>query len=218
MTLDGKIATRTRDSPISSLKDLKVLHRLRSINDAVMIGVGTLIHDDPCLTVRLIRGPSPIRVIVDGSARTPVHSRIFGEGPQVIVAVTKQASKEGVGRLKRAGAQVIRVGSTHVDLKSLLFHLHSLGIKRVLLEGGGTLNWSMISEGLVDRIAVTVAPIIIGGRQATTLVDGEGVDKVAHAISLTLTMARRRSDEVILTYNVRRSKNCRNWEKTCAQA
>jgi 2,5-diamino-6-(ribosylamino)-4(3H)-pyrimidinone 5'-phosphate reductase len=203
MTVDGKIATRTGDSQISSMNDLKALHRLRSMNDAVMIGVGTLVHDNPRLTVRLVRGPSPIRVIVDGSARTPIYSRIFREGPGVIVAVTYRASKRRIERLKQAGARIIRGGSTHVDLKNLLSRLHSLGINRVLLEGGGTLNWSMISEGLVDRIAVTVAPMIVGGRQATTLVDGEGVDNVDQAVNLTLTGARRRSDEIILTYKVR---------------
>ena len=202
MTLDGKISSRTGDSRISSREDLKTLHRLRSRNDAIMIGIGTLIQDDPRLTVRLVKGRNPIRVIVDRSARTPANSRIFKKGPAVIIAVTKNAPRQRVETLKRAGARILRAGNSQINLLTLLTRLYRLGIKRILLEGGGNLNWSMISNGLVDNITVTVAPIIIGGSHATTLVEGDGVSKVNQAINLILTEARKQSNEIVLTYKV----------------
>src|SRR5208337_4047418 len=202
MTLDGKIASRTGDSQISSKKDLKTLHRLRSRNDAIMIGIGTLLQDDPRLTVRLVEGRSPIRVIVDSSARTPPTSRIFKKGPTIIVAVTKSAPSKRVEALKRAGARILRAGNNQINLLTLLTQLYRLGIKRILLEGGGNMNWSMISNGLVDYITVTVAPMIIGGSHATTLVEGDGVTKIKQAINLILTEARRQDNEIVLTYKV----------------
>jgi 2,5-diamino-6-(ribosylamino)-4(3H)-pyrimidinone 5'-phosphate reductase len=202
MTLDGKISSRTGDSRISSREDLKTLLRLRSRNDAIMIGIGTLIQDDPRLTVRLVKGRNPIRVIVDRSARTPANSRIFKKGPAVIIAVTKNAPRQRVETLKRAGARILRAGNSQINLLTLLTRLYRLGIKRILLEGGGNLNWSMISNGLVDNITVTVAPIIIGGSHATTLVEGDGVSKVNQAINLILTEARRQRNEIVLTYKV----------------
>ena len=203
MTLDGKIATRTGDSKISSLTDLKALHLIRSRNDALMIGIGTLLRDNPRLTVRLVKGKSPIRIIVDGSARTPPSSRIFLDRDPVIVAVTKRASKKRVDRLRQAGANVIRTGRDQVNLRALLTRLHNLGIRRILLEGGGKLNWSMISNGLVDNVRITIAPIVIGGKHATTLVDGEGVAKISHGIKLTPVSMRRQGKEIVISYKVK---------------
>jgi len=204
MSLDGKISTRTGDSRISSRRDLRALHLMRSRYDAVMIGVGTLLQDNPLLTVRHVKGRSPIRIIVDSSARTPPNSRIFSKGgTPVIVAVTERASEKRVKRLLQSGANVLHVGRDHVNLRTLLARLHRLGIKRILLEGGGQMNWSMISDGLVDEIMLTVAPIIVGGSRATTLVDGEGVAKIEHAIRLIPVSTRRSGKEIVLGYKVK---------------
>jgi 2,5-diamino-6-(ribosylamino)-4(3H)-pyrimidinone 5'-phosphate reductase len=203
MSLDGKIASRTGDSQISSLSDLRALHRLRSKNDAVMIGVGTLLQDNPRLTVRCAKGKNPIRIIVDGSARTPPNSRIFLDGGPVIVAVTNRASNRRVDRLRKAGADVLRTGNSHVNLRILLARAYRLGIRSILLEGGGRLNWSMLSNRLVDDIRILVAPIIIGGSRATTLVDGEGVGRISHAISLIPVSVRRHGEETVLSYKVK---------------
>ena len=204
MSLDGKISTRTGDSRISSPRDLRALHKVRSNHDAVMIGVGTQLHDNPALTVRYVRGKSPIRIIVDSAARTPPNARIFRTGSsKVIVAVSGHASKQRVDRLRRAGANVIRAGRYKVNLRTLLTRLHKLGIKSVLLEGGGTLNWSMVSSRLVDEMRLTIAPFIIGGSQATTLVDGEGVSKINRAINFTPVSIIRQGREIVLTVRVR---------------
>ena len=119
------------------------------------------------------------------------------------MAVSSHASKERVDRLRQAGANVIPVGRNKVNLRTLLTHLHQLGIRSILLEGGGTLNWSMVSNQLVDNIKLTVAPFIIGGSQATTLVDGDGVSKINRAIKFTPVSVRRQGEEIVLSYRVK---------------
>lgn len=204
MTLDGKIATRSSDSRISSATDLKKLHRLRSRADAVMIGSGTQRRDNPRLTVRRIKGKNPVRIIVDSLARTSPNARTLSkEGGSTILAVSKRAPKTRVERLRLKGADVIRCGDQEVDLTKLLAVLQGMGIRRVLLEGGGKLNWSMLVHKLVDEIQVTVAPFVVGGKKATTLVEGLGVDRMSHAIRLTLIEANRVGNELVLNYKVR---------------
>jgi len=205
MTLDGKIASKSGDSRISSAEDLKELHRLRSHRDAVMIGIGTELNDNPRLTVRNVKGRSPIRIVVDNSARTIPNSRILSnEGPPVIIATSKKASKTKVQELRKAGAAVICCGTRRVDLRTLLGRLRRKGIKSILLEGGGNLNWSMLTNGLVDEMQITVAPLIIGGREATTLVEGQGIASIEQAIRLELTKRASRGDEIVLNYKVTR--------------
>ena len=204
MSLDGKISTRTGESQISSLRDLRRLHQERGRHSAVMIGVGTLIHDNPRLTVRHVKGKSPIRIIVDSTAKTSPNARVFSAGRSpVILAVTSRASKKRVERLREAGAYIIQAGKYEVNLRTLMGRLHQLGITSLLLEGGGELNWSMISNRLVDEVKLTVAPFIVGGRKATTLVDGEGFAKVDHATRLIPVSVKRQNEEVVLTYKVK---------------
>ena len=202
MSPDGKIATKTGDSRISSQKDLSTLHRIRASHDGVMIGVGTLLRDNPHLTVRHVKGKSPTRIVVDSTARTSPNANIF-KTPNIIIAVSSRAPKHRLRRLQQAGAQIIQAGKFKVNLRTLMARLHQLGIRSVLLEGGGTLNWSMISNRLVDSIVLTIAPFIIGGYRATTLVDGEGISKINRAIRLTLVKSKRQNDDVVLSYRVR---------------
>jgi riboflavin-specific deaminase-like protein len=108
-----------------------------------------------------------------------------------------------VNKLRGAGAEVIQCGTQHVNLKRLLAKLHANGVNRVLLEGGGRLNWSMLNNGLVDEVMVTVAPIIVGGEKATTLVEGIGTRKINGGIKLSLKNTERNGDELVLHYDVR---------------
>jgi 2,5-diamino-6-(ribosylamino)-4(3H)-pyrimidinone 5'-phosphate reductase len=149
-----------------------------------MVGIGTVISDNPSLTVkskdrkvkRRADGlpENPPRIIVDSMARTPVSSDIFlkGEGKRII-AVSKSAPAEKIRRLSNL-ADIICIGEKNVDLVKLLSELKDLGINRLMVEGGATLNWGLISNGLVDEIYTFVGNIIIGGKIAPTLVDGEG--------------------------------------------
>ena len=205
MTLDGKIASRSGDSKISDPEDLQRVHELRSAVDAIMIGIGTVLIDNPRLTTRMVDGHNPIRVVVDGRAETPLQARVLGEKSDLkpIVAVTERACPNRVISLKRRGAEIITAGKEdRVDLTLLMERLWKRGIRTIMLEGGGTLNWSMLNEGLVDEVRVAVAPILIGGRDAVTLVEGDGVSTIAEGIHLKLSRIQEHGQDLVLVYTV----------------
>lgn len=207
MTLDGKIASKSGDSHISSPWDLTHLHRLRASSDAVMIGIGTLLSDNPALTVRLAKGRNPFRIVVDSQARTPPNSRILSrKDRRTIIVVSKTASKSRVKRLQQAGAKVVRCGARKVDLKVLLTRLSCMGIKRILLEGGGNLNWSMLTKRLVHEVRVAILPVVVGGEKSKTLVEGAGVTYVAQGIRLSLIETERHGDDLVITYKVKNAE------------
>lgn len=204
MTLDGKIATKTGSSEISGEKDLVRVHELRKEMDAIMVGINTLLADDPRLTVHKIeakREDNPVRIVVDSKARTPLNFRILNNDAPTIIAVTESADSLKVEELEKR-VTVLKCGKDRVDLKSLMKELSRRGIKTLMLEGGSTLNYSMFENGLVDEIRVCVAPMIVGGVQAKTLVDGEGIDKMKDAIKLELIRSYSLGPDLILEYRV----------------
>ena len=197
MTVDGKIATRTGSSEISGKEDLIRVHKLRKEMDAIMVGINTLLADDPRLTVHKIeakREDNPIRIVVDSKARTPLNFRI-------LIATTENADPQKVEALEKK-ATVLKCGKDRVDLKSLMNKLSDMGIKTMMLEGGSTLNYSMLENGLVDEVRVCVAPMIAGGVQAKTLVDGEGIDKMSDAIKLKFKKSYSLGKDMVLEYKV----------------
>ena len=207
MTIDGKIATNLGDSTISSKQDLRRLHRLRCSVDAIIIGISTVIIDNPRLTVRLIKrhGTTPVRIIVDSIGRIPLDSKILKSASKIttIVAVTKRASDERVDKIKSAGAIVIVAGTKTVDLNELFFILKKMGFNKILVEGGGELNWSILQLGIVNELMVTVAPRIVGGRTATTLVEGDGYERISDGIKMELIkVSRQNNGEVVLYYKL----------------
>ncbi|MFQ5997762.1 MAG: 2,5-diamino-6-(ribosylamino)-4(3H)-pyrimidinone 5'-phosphate reductase, partial [Candidatus Bathyarchaeia archaeon] len=203
MTIDGKIASRTGDTKLSGDQDLRRVHELRSQVDAIMVGIKTVLNDDPKLTTKWPGGKNPLKVIVDSGGRTPPKSQAitFDKSTKTLIATSKKATKLNIDELVRAGAEVFITGEGEiVDLMRLMKHLKTIAINKLLLEGGGTLNWSMISLNLVDEIRVAVTPIIIGGQKATTLVDGEGFDSIQNSFRLRLESVQRLDGDVILTY------------------
>lgn len=206
MTLDGKIASVRGDSRISCEKDLDRTHRLRASVDAVMVGVGTVLADDPSLTVRRTRGKNPVRVVLDSLAKTPHNAKILDGSAPSIIAVTQLAPKKKVQALRAAGAKVVIMGKREVNLRDLLKRLYSLGIHTLLLEGGSTLNWGMLKRGLVDEVRVAIAPRIVGGAGAKTLVGGEGFAKIGDGISLELLNIEKVGRDLLLNYRVRGAK------------
>ena len=207
MTLDGKIATRTRDAKISGEEDLQRVHRIREHVDAIMVGIGTVLDDDPRLTVHRIqseRKRNPTRVVVDSSARTPLNARVLSREAPTIIAVSRAAPEERIEALLERGAEVVVCGDRRVDLRCLMQKLYERGIRSVLLEGGGTLNFSMLREGLVDEVSVAIAPVLVGGRDAVTLVDGEGFATVAEGVHLRLKKYYPLGKDFILEYEVLR--------------
>lgn len=215
MTVDGKIATASGDSKISSNEDLVRVHRLRASVDAIVVGISTILADDPQLTVRLVKGKNPARVIVDSRSRIPIDSQIMRMASKIetIVAVTDQAPKEKILTLEEMGAQVLVISEGKrgesaavphgVNLKELFRRLEKMRLGRILVEGGGELNWSLLRLGLIDELTVTIAPKIAGGRLATTLVEGDGFDEIAQGIRLKLgKVQRKKSGELLLHYEI----------------
>lgn len=216
MTVDGKIATVTGDSGISSKEDLVRVHKLRASVDAIVVGISTILADNPRLTVRLVQGRSPTRIIVDSRGRIPLDSQVLRTASKVrtIVAVTNQAPEDKIRKIRETGAEVLIVSEGKkghnaavprgVNLKELFSTLGRIGLKNVLVEGGGELNWSILRLGLVDELFVTVAPKIAGGRLAITLVEGDGFDKISQGIQLKLGKVERKkkTGELVLCYKL----------------
>ncbi|MGQ9469568.1 MAG: 2,5-diamino-6-(ribosylamino)-4(3H)-pyrimidinone 5'-phosphate reductase [Nitrososphaerales archaeon] len=206
MTIDGKIATKRGDSKISSKDDLVRVHKLRASVDAIMVGINTVLIDDPSLKVKYCEGKNPIRIVVDSKARTPIRSRIIlDKDALTLIAVTNKAPIDRINKLKEAGAKIIVCGEGEkVDLAILLKALKDMGIKKILVEGGGNVNWSIISQGFFDELQITIGPFIAGGRDAITLVEGDGVEKMDESIRVNLHKVEQQGDEVVLTYKALR--------------
>lgn len=206
MTLDGKIATKTGSSEISGEEDLRRVHELRRECDAIMVGINTVLADDPRLTVHRVdaeEGDNPVRVVVDSRARTPLDFRVLNDEAPTVIGVSESAPISRVNELRKR-AEVVVAGKDRVDLRLLLERLHEMGVRRLMLEGGSTLNYSMLKEGLVDEVRVCIAPMIAGGREARTLVDGEGIDDMSDAIKLELERFYTLGEDLIVEYTVKR--------------
>jgi 2,5-diamino-6-(ribosylamino)-4(3H)-pyrimidinone 5'-phosphate reductase len=205
MSLDGKIATFTGDSRMSSPADVRRVHRLRASVDAIMVGLRTLLRDDPKLTVRFFKSRTPYRIIVDSRALSPLSSYVVRTAREIptIIAVTSKAPQKRIEALKGKGVRVITCGGGPlVSLRVLLRRLRKLGIRRLLLEGGGTLNWSMLSKRLVDEISVAVTPRILGGSEATSLVEGRGNALVRDGVQLKLLSYGRYGPDLVVRFKV----------------
>jgi 2,5-diamino-6-(ribosylamino)-4(3H)-pyrimidinone 5'-phosphate reductase len=209
MTVDGKIATHQGDSAISSKDDLVRVHKLRDSVDGIIVGISTVLADNPRLTIRLGRKQPKekhlTRIIIDSMGRIPLDSQILRTASKIktIVAVTKLAHMNVRRKIKKTGAIVIVAGTNTVDLKRVLWTIQKMGIKKILVEGGGEINWSLFSLGIVNELIVTIAPKIVGGRQATTLVEGEGYSRVSQGLKLQLKKVHmQNSGELVLHYKL----------------
>ena len=212
MSADGKISTKERKQVrISGDLDFDRMDELRASSDAIMVGVGTVLADDPSLTVksksrRDVRKSAgvdedPIRIVVDSKARTPLDADIFKKGTGMrIVAVSSSAPKEKVDVLSEK-ATIITAGDEKVDLVLLMGQLSSMGIQRLMVEGGATLNWGLLSNGLVDEVFSFIGNIFIGGNSSPTLIDGEGFLK-GDLLSLELISSETMEEGVLLKWKV----------------
>ena len=211
MSADGKLSTREREQiAISGPDDFERVDSLRADSDAVMVGVGTVLADDPSLTVdsatrieaRTDQGkpPQPARIVADSSLRTPLDARILDDAAETILLVSDAVADSRVSALEDDGVTVVTAGEGRVDLRAAFAELEAMGLDQVMVEGGGELIFSLFEAGLVDELSVFVGSVVIGGRDAPTLADGDGF--VADFSRLELRTVERLDDGVLLRYDV----------------
>ncbi|MEQ3553375.1 RibD family protein [Pseudonocardia nematodicida] len=199
-TLDGRIAATGGDSKwISSDAERCVTHALRARCDAIMVGIGTVLSDDPLLTVRMVPGPSPRRVVLDSRLRTPPDAALLDGDPGTIVLTS---ASDGATHLERPGVEVHRVaaGPDGIDLPGALRDLRAAGVRSVLVEGGAKVLTAMLAAGVVDRVVVAVAPRILGS--GVEAVGDLGHRRIADGIALRRMCVRTVGDDLLIGADV----------------
>lgn len=200
MSADGKIALRTRrQTQISNEQDKRRVHGLRNSSDAILVGIDTVLSDDPKLTVnqKYFRNPRhPVRVVLDSHGRTPKSALVLnGASPTIIV--TNKSSKKTF-----PNAETIRCGKDDVDLRKLLIILAKRGIKNLLVEGGSKVIWSFLESKLADEVNIFVGSVVIGGEKSPTAAGGEGAESERNMVELRLIEAKALGNGVLLRYEV----------------
>ncbi|ADE03895.1 2,5-diamino-6-(ribosylamino)-4(3H)-pyrimidinone 5'-phosphate reductase [Haloferax volcanii] len=209
-SLDGKLSSRRREQvTISGDDDFARVDEIRATADAVAVGVGTVLADDPHLTLddpglvaaREDRGdsPHPARVVADSRARTPTDARILDDAATTYLLVSEAAPGGRREALEAAGAELVVAGAERVSLPDAFDALEARGVDRLMVEGGGELIFSLFEAGLVDELTLYVGSLVIGGRDAPTLADGDGF--VSDFPRLSLRDVERVDDGVLLTYD-----------------
>ena len=203
MSADGKIALETRrQTRISSDEDIARVHRLRNRCDAILVGIETVICDDPGLHVKekyVKKARQPLRVVLDSKGRTPQNAKVVSPGVCTLIAVTGKPVANRWG----PDVEVVSAGQgPGISIPILLKELSHRGIRRLLVEGGGTVIWSFLRAGVVDRLMIYVGSLALGGHGPTPC-GGEGVKSLEEAIRLKLVSTRKLGDGILLTYEPR---------------
>lgn len=212
MTLDGKIATCTGQSQwITSTASREYVHKMRDIYDSILVGIGTVLADNPSLTTRLGESSkNPIRIIVDSMARTPLTAKVITDHlAPTIIAVTANAPAAKVAELRVAGAEVIIINTMdgQVDLRDLLIALSQRNITSVFIEGGATINCSFMKENLFDKVHVFIAPKLVGGQTAATPIGGAGIENLSKACMLEQMTSQIIGEDILISAYAKKKVN-----------
>jgi GTP cyclohydrolase II len=202
-SIDGRIATLGGDARwISSEAERRISHGLRAACDAVLVGVGTAIVDDPRLTVRMVPGSSPLRVVLDSTLRLPSTAHVFDDEARTVVLTTSSSSEDrrAALRARAVGVHVVEDGPRGVDLAGALQTLRALGVDSLLVEGGARVITSFFAEKLVDRLVVGIAPTIMG--TGVEAVGDLGVASVAESVRLTNRSVHQVGDDLLVAADV----------------
>jgi 2,5-diamino-6-(ribosylamino)-4(3H)-pyrimidinone 5'-phosphate reductase len=204
ISVDGKIATRTGDSKLSSKQDSIRLHKLRSSVDAILVGKNTVLRDNPLLTVRYTRGKNPIRIILDSHGTIKNNSRIIKTCQRVptIIVTSEIISKSNLNRLQKLPIDVIICGKNQVNITKLLSILSKKGIETILLEGGGTLNRSFLKKNLIDEMVIALTPYVLGSENTVSLFEGLSFPSLKMKLPLKLKNVQKNVNEIILNYKL----------------
>jgi diaminohydroxyphosphoribosylaminopyrimidine deaminase / 5-amino-6-(5-phosphoribosylamino)uracil reductase len=201
-TLDGKIAARDGESKwISGESSRRFVHTLRNQVDGIVVGIGTVLRDNPLLTARVKGGRNPLRIILDSRLRIPEKARVLEDSPSsTIIAVTKAASRGKIDRLEERGARVLVTDSKEgrVDLASCFLKLGEMGLVSLMVEGGSKVNGAMLDGRLFDKLLLFLSPRLIGDRRAVGIFGGKGFEKLQDAISLKKVKARRIGEDILV--------------------
>ncbi len=201
-SIDGRIATATGESQwITGPGARRFAHKLRREHDAVMVGIGTVLSDDPQLTVRLVKGRDPLRIIVDGHLRTPLAARVLADGAasNTLIVTSESADVRRATEIERLGSEVLRlprsINHSGVDLDRLFEELGGRGIASVLVEGGKRINTSLLKARAVDRLVAIIAPKIIG--QGTEAIGDLGIARLEDAITFASVKTSRLGPDIV---------------------
>ena len=192
ITADGKLTLKKGASSKILMKYMSheteiLLHTTRAEYDAIMVGANTIRIDNSFLTVRYISGKSPLRVIPCSMADIPLDANVLGPDAPTVIAVAESAPQDRVDAIKKKGVNVVVAGKNHVELPLLMKILHAkFGVKKLMIEGGPTLNWHMLHDRLVDEIRLIHLPFIVGGSDTPSLVGGMHINDESEMIRLTL--------------------------------
>jgi diaminohydroxyphosphoribosylaminopyrimidine deaminase/5-amino-6-(5-phosphoribosylamino)uracil reductase len=201
-TLDGKIATRNGDSKwISGGASRRFVHKLRDQVDGVLVGIGTVLKDDPLLTARVRGGRDPYRIVLDSRLKIPEEAKVIGASPsKAIIAATELAPKDKIEKLEKKGVQIFILDSKEekVNLKSCLSKLGEIGMMNLMVEGGSQVNGSFLDEGLIDKLLLFLSPKLIGDQQAPGIFGGRGLSNLQEAIALKETKTKRMGEDILL--------------------
>lgn len=201
-SLDGRIATSTGDSKwISGPAALRLAHRLRREHDAIIVGIGTVLADNPQLTVRLVKGRNPLRVVIDSELRTPADALVLAGGAATgtLIAAAANVDEKRVSEIQKLGADILRVpfapNGSGIDIARLLGKLGRRGIGSVLVEGGSGIITSLLAARAVNRLIVVIAPKIIGS--GTEAIGDLGITRLSEALTFSSVKVRRLGDDII---------------------
>lgn len=201
-TMDGKIATRNGGSKwISGEASRRFVHQLRDQVDGVLVGIGTVLRDDPLLTTRKKEGSEPYRIVLDSQLKIPEEAKVFEHSPsKVILATTESAPQEKIERMEKRGVRVLIVDSKEgrVDLRSCLSKLGEIGIMTLLVEGGSRVNGSFLDEGLIDKFLLFLSPKLIGDPQALGIFGGKGVANLKDSVALKEIKTKRIGEDIFV--------------------